>query len=53
MTGLVPIAAAVVVVHSALISALYVSYRDFAPLPYAVAMTVMAALVAWGWWPTG
>jgi hypothetical protein len=50
MPQLVPIAAAIVVVHSGLISAFYLTYGDRPPLPYAIAMTLMAAFVAVGRW---
>jgi len=43
-----PIAAAVLAVQSLLISALYLNYRDFAPLPYSLVMAAMAAFVAYG-----
>ena len=43
-----PIAAAAVAAQSLLISALYVRYRYSAPLPYSVAMAVMAAFIAYG-----
>jgi hypothetical protein len=42
------ISAAVVAVESLLISAFYIRYRDFPPLPYSVAMLVMAAFVCYG-----
>jgi uncharacterized membrane protein YphA (DoxX/SURF4 family) len=45
---LTPIAAAAVAVESVFISALYVYYRDFSPLLYSVAMTIMAAFFFYG-----
>jgi uncharacterized membrane protein YphA (DoxX/SURF4 family) len=45
---LTPIAAAVVAAESLLISAIYVRYRDFPPLPYSVIMAVMAAFICYG-----
>jgi uncharacterized membrane protein YphA (DoxX/SURF4 family) len=45
---LTPIAAAVLAVQSLLISALYLSYADFAPLPYSLIMAAMAAFIAYG-----
>jgi hypothetical protein len=46
--GLTAIAAAAVAAQSGFISALYVRYGDRAPLPYAVTMAVLAALIAVG-----
>jgi DoxX-like protein len=43
-----PIAAAVLAAQSLLISGLYLAYGDFAPLPYSLAMALMAAFVAYG-----
>lgn len=43
-----PIAAAVLAAQSLLISALYLYYKDFAPLPYSLVMAAMAAFVAYG-----
>jgi uncharacterized membrane protein YphA (DoxX/SURF4 family) len=43
-----PTAAAVLVVQSLLISAIYVYYKDFAPLPYSLVMAAMAAFIAYG-----
>ncbi|MEP6622137.1 MAG: DoxX family protein [bacterium] len=45
---LVPIAAATVAAESVLISAFYIYYRDFSPLNYSVAMTIMAAFISYG-----
>lgn len=45
---LTAIAAAAVVVHSGVISALYLRYGDSAPLPYSVAMAIMGAFIAYG-----
>ncbi len=44
----IPIAAAALAAEAALISAIYIYYRDFSPLPYSVAMTIMAAFIAYG-----
>jgi hypothetical protein len=41
-------AAAVLAAQSLLISALYLYYKDFAPLPYSLVMAAMAAFVAYG-----
>ena len=43
-----PIAAAAVAAQSVLISAFYIYYRDFPPLPYSVAMAIMGAFIAYG-----
>jgi uncharacterized membrane protein YphA (DoxX/SURF4 family) len=43
-----PIAAAVLAVQSLLISAIYLYYKDFAPLPYSLIMAAMAAFIAYG-----
>ena len=43
-----PIAAAVLAAQSLLISGLYLSYGDSAPLPYSLIMAAMAAFVAYG-----
>jgi hypothetical protein len=48
LPSLTAIAAIGVAVEQALISALYLKYGDRPPLPYSVAMTVMAALIAYG-----
>jgi hypothetical protein len=48
LPGLTPIAAAAVAVQSLLISALYLRYRDRSPLPYSVAMVMMAAFICYG-----
>jgi len=45
---LTPIAAAALAAQSLLISAFYLYYRDFPPLPYSLTMAVMAAFVAYG-----
>jgi len=45
---LTPISAAAVALHSLLISAFYIHYGDRAPLPYSVAMAIMAAFIAYG-----
>lgn len=45
---LTPIAAVVVAAQSLLISGLYVRYRDRPPLPYSLAMAMMAAFIAYG-----
>lgn len=45
---LTPIAAVAVAAQSVLISALYLSYRDFSPLPYSVAMAIMGVFIAYG-----
>lgn len=48
LPGLTPIAAAAVAAQSVLISALYLRYRDRSPLPYSVAMVMMAAFICYG-----
>jgi hypothetical protein len=48
LRALTPIAATVVAVQSVLISALYIYYGDRAPLPYSVAMAIIAAFIAYG-----
>jgi hypothetical protein len=45
---LTAIAAAGVAAQSALISAFYARYGDRAPMPYSVAMTLMAAFISYG-----
>ena len=45
---LTAIAAATVAAQSLLISALYLIYRDFAPLPYSLVMAALAAFIAYG-----
>jgi uncharacterized membrane protein YphA (DoxX/SURF4 family) len=45
---LTPIAAAAVAAESVLVSALYLYYLDFAPLPFTVTMALMAAFIAYG-----
>jgi len=42
------LAAATIAAHSLVISALYVRHCDRAPLPYSVAMTLMAAFICYG-----
>ena len=46
--GLTAIAAAAVAAESVFISALYLYYRDFAPLPYSAAMALMGGFIAYG-----
>lgn len=48
LPGLTPIAAAAVAAQSVLISGLYLRYRDRSPLPYSVAMVMMAAFICYG-----
>lgn len=48
LPSVTPIAAAAVAVQSILISAFYIHYGDRAPLPYSVAMVIMAAFIAYG-----
>jgi hypothetical protein len=48
LPGLTPIAAAAVAAQSALISVLYLRYRDRAPMPYSLAMVLMAAFICYG-----
>lgn len=43
-----PVAAAVIAVQSLLICALYLYYGDRAPLPYSLAMAVLAAVIVYG-----
>jgi len=45
---LTPIAAAVVAAESILISALYLHYGDSSPIPYSVAMAVIALFISYG-----
>ncbi len=45
---LTPIAAAAVAIESVLISSFYIYYRDFSPLTYSLAMTVIAAFISYG-----
>lgn len=45
---LTPIFAIVMVVHSAVVSALYLIYGDRAPLPFSMAMMLLAAFIAYG-----
>ena len=46
--GLTWLAAAAVAVQSAVICALYVRYRDRAPLPYSAVMVLLAAFICYG-----
>lgn len=46
--SLTPIAAVAVAAQSALISAFYIYYKDFSPLPYSVVMTIIAAFISYG-----
>ena len=48
MPILTPIAAAVVAGQSALISALYLRYRDRSPLSYSAVMVMLAAFICYG-----
>jgi hypothetical protein len=48
LPGITPIAAAVVAATSLLISAFYITYHDYAPLPYSLAMLIMAAIIFYG-----
>ena len=48
LPNLTPIAAAAVAAESVLISAIYIYYSDFSPLPYSVAMAIMAAFISYG-----
>ena len=43
-----PLAAAVLTAQSLLISAIYLAYGDYAPLPYSLVMAAMAAFIAYG-----
>lgn len=43
-----PIAATIVAVQSVLISAFYIYFRDFAPLPFSAAMAIMATFISYG-----
>jgi DoxX-like family len=43
-----PVAAVAVAAHSGLISALYVYYRDYSPLVFSAAMTLVAAFISYG-----
>jgi hypothetical protein len=45
---LTPIAAAVVAAESVLISGLYLYYGDSAPIPFSVAMAIMALFISYG-----
>jgi hypothetical protein len=45
---LTPIAAAAVAVESLLLCAIYLYFRDNAPLPYSVVMGLIAAFIAYG-----
>jgi hypothetical protein len=48
LPGLTPIAAVAVAAESVFISALYVYYGDRSPLPYSVAMVIMAVFISYG-----
>lgn len=48
MPMITPVAAVVVAVHSVLTSAFYLYYGDRAPLPYSLAMAVIAAFIFYG-----
>jgi hypothetical protein len=48
--GVTALAAAAVAAQSLVISALYVRHRDRAPLPYSLAMMLMAAFICYGRW---
>jgi hypothetical protein len=48
MPVLTPVAAAAVAVENALISALYVRYKDHAPLKFSLMIAVLAAFIAYG-----
>lgn len=48
MPLLIPIAALFVAVHSLLTSAFYAYFGDRAPLPYSLAMAVIAAFIVYG-----
>lgn len=48
LPGLAPLAAAAVTVQSLPICAAYVRYRDRSPLPYSMAMVLMAAFICYG-----
>jgi len=48
LPGLTSIAAAAVAAQSALVSGFYLRYRDRAPLPYSVAMVMIALFVCYG-----
>lgn len=48
MPELTVIAAEILAVQSLVISALYLYYRDRAPLPYSLIMTALAVCVAYG-----
>jgi hypothetical protein len=45
---LTPIAATALAAQSLLISLLYLRHRDTAPMPYSVAMALMAGFIAYG-----
>jgi hypothetical protein len=49
-TSVTALAAAAIAAQSLVVSALYVRYRDRAPLPYSVAMMLMAAFICYGRW---
>ena len=48
LPSLTPIAAAAVALQSALITSLYLRYRDRAPMPYSLAMVMIAAFICYG-----
>ena len=48
LPGLTPIAAAAVAMESIVISALYITYRDFSPMAYSLVMGIMAAFISYG-----
>jgi hypothetical protein len=48
LPGLTPVAAVAVAAESVLISAWYVYYGDRSPLPYSVAMAIMAVFISYG-----
>jgi putative oxidoreductase len=48
LPGVTAIAAVAVAAESVFISALYVHYGDRPPLPYSVAMAIMAVFIAYG-----
>src|SRR5512147_608257 len=49
-TSVTAAAAAAIAAQSLVISALYVRHRDRAPLPYSVAMMLMAGFICYGRW---
>lgn len=48
LPGLTPIAAAAVAAESVVITALYITYRDFSPMAYSLMMGIMAAFISYG-----